>query len=93
MQSYSHTLDAECSFYFCKYLTFVCLCPQLAQKEEFEQQLKDLEEVCMPIVTPLYQGADGAENMPGGMPGGGFPDAGGDGGGQGGNGFIIEEVD
>ena len=51
---------------------------QLAEKEEFDHQLKDLEKVCMPIITKLYQGAGG---MPeGGMPGG-FPGAGGTGGG------------
>jgi len=66
---------------------------QLAEKEEFDHQLKDLEKVCMPIVTKLYQGAGG---MPeGGMPGG-FPGAGGAGahsGGGGGSGPTIEEVD
>jgi L1 cell adhesion molecule like protein len=65
---------------------------QLAEKEEFDHQLKDLEKLCMPIVTKLYQGAGG---MPeGGMPGG-FPGAGGAGGshGGGGSGPTIEEVD
>jgi len=63
---------------------------QLADKEEFEHQLKDLEKICMPIVTKLYQGAGG---MPeGGMPGGGFPGAGGAGP-KGGSGPTIEEVD
>ena len=66
---------------------------QLAEKEEFEHQQKDLEKVCMPIVTKLYQGA-GEGGMPGGMPGG-FPGAGGAGGaGTGGSGGpTIEEVD
>ena len=65
---------------------------QLAEKDEFDHQLKDLEKVCMPIVTKLYQGAGGG--MPeGGMPGG-FPGAGGAGGaGKGGSGPTIEEVD
>jgi len=64
---------------------------QLADKEEFDHQLKDLEKICMPIVTKLYQGAGG---MPeGGMPGGGqFPGAGGAGP-KGGSGPTIEEVD
>jgi L1 cell adhesion molecule like protein len=64
---------------------------QLAEKEEFDHQLKDLEKICMPIVTKLYQGAGG---MPeGGMPGG-FPGAGGAGGSTGGgSGPTIEEVD
>jgi len=38
---------------------------QTAEKEEFEHQLKDVEAVCSPIITKLYQGAGGA---PGGMP-------------------------
>jgi len=67
---------------------------QLAEKDEFDHQLKDLEKVCMPIVTKLYQGAGGG--MPeGGMPGG-FPGAGGAGAGgasKGGSGPTIEEVD
>jgi len=64
---------------------------QLADKEEFDHQLKDLEKLCMPIVTKLYQGAGG---MPeGGMPGGAnFPGAGGAGP-KGGSGPTIEEVD
>lgn len=69
---------------------------QLADKEEFEHQQKDLEKVCMPIVTKLYQGA-GEGGMPGGMPGG-FPGAGGAGGAGGASsggsgGPTIEEVD
>jgi len=66
---------------------------QLAEKEEFEHQQKDLEKVCMPIVTKLYQGA-GEGGMPGGMPGG-FPGAGGAGGAStgGSGGPTIEEVD
>jgi heat shock protein 1/8 len=65
---------------------------QLAEKDEFDHQLKDLEKICMPIVTKLYQGAGGG--MPeGGMPGG-FPGAGGAGGAsKGGSGPTIEEVD
>jgi len=66
---------------------------QTAEKEEFEHQQKDIEKICMPIITKLYQGAGGAGGMPGGMPGG-FPGAGGAGG-AGGNagGPTIEEVD
>jgi L1 cell adhesion molecule like protein len=67
---------------------------QLAEKDEFEHKQKELEKVCMPIVTKLYQGAGGP---PGGMPGG-FPGAGGAGGagagtGGGSKGPTIEEVD
>ncbi|XP_051171488.1 heat shock 70 kDa protein cognate 4-like [Leptopilina boulardi] len=39
---------------------------QLAEKEEFGHQQKELEAVCNPIVTKLYQGAGG---VPGGAPG------------------------
>jgi L1 cell adhesion molecule like protein len=76
---------------------------QLAEKEEFEAQQKELESVCNPIVTKLYQGAGGVPGgMPGGMPGGfpgGFPGAGGTAPGAGGAGAgagpgpTIEEVD
>ncbi|XP_067014227.1 heat shock 70 kDa protein cognate 4 isoform X1 [Anabrus simplex] len=71
---------------------------QLAEKEEFEEKQKELESLCNPIITKLYQGAGG---MPGGMPGGfpgGFPGAGGAAPGPGGAagagaGPTIEEVD
>lgn len=65
---------------------------QLAEKEEFEHRQKELEKICMPIVTKLYQGAGGP---PGGFPGAGeFPGAGGAGAAPGGSkGPTIEEVD
>nr|ACG60422.1 heat shock protein 70-1 [Tetranychus cinnabarinus] len=70
---------------------------QLAEKEEFEHKQKELQDVCNPIVTKMYQGAGGA---PGGMPdfasAGGAPGAGGAGAGAGagaGSGPTIEEVD
>jgi len=75
---------------------------QMAEKDEFEDKQKELEKVCMPIVTKLYQSAGGAGGMPnmpgGGMPGGmpgGFPGAGGSdaGAASGGAGPTIEEVD
>jgi len=64
---------------------------QLAEKEEFDDKQKELEGICNPIITKLYQSAGGAP--PGGMPGG-FPGAGGaaPGGGSTG-GPTIEEVD
>lgn len=66
---------------------------QLAEKEEYEHKQKELENLCNPIITKLYQGAGGA---PGGMPGG-FPGAGGAAPGAapgaGGAGPTIEEVD
>ncbi|MFT7818613.1 heat shock cognate 71 kDa protein [Arapaima gigas] len=57
---------------------------QTAEKEEYEHQQQELEKVCNPIITKLYQSAGG---MPGGMPGS-FPGAGG-----GSSGPTIEEVD
>nr|AAB97092.1 heat shock cognate 70.I [Xenopus laevis] len=63
---------------------------QTAEKEEFEHQQKELEKVCNPIITKLYQSAGG---MPGGggMPG--FPGAGGAPTGGASSGPTIEEVD
>jgi len=71
---------------------------QLADKEEFEHKQKEMEGICNPIITKLYQSAGGA---PGGFPGGagGFPGAPGAGGagsppsGGTGGGPTIEEVD
>jgi len=69
---------------------------QLGEKEEYEHKQKELEGVCNPIVTKLYQSAGG--NMPGGFPGG-APGAGGaapggpTGGSGGASGPTIEEVD
>jgi L1 cell adhesion molecule like protein len=66
---------------------------QLAEKEEFEHKMKELEGICNPIITKMYQAAGGA---PGGMPGG-MPDMGGMRGGapegSAGPGPKIEEVD
>ena len=72
------------------------MCLQLAEKEEYDHKQKDLEKVCMPIVTKLYQGAGGAPPGAGGFPGGDFTGAGGahPGAGHGGaGGPTIEEVD
>jgi heat shock protein 1/8 len=67
---------------------------QLAEKEEFEHKLKEIEKLCSPVMTKLYGGAGGPGGMPGGMPGG-FPGgAGGAPPGAGGSaGPTIEEVD
>jgi len=67
---------------------------QLAEVEEFQDKQKEVEGVCNPIITKLYQGAGG--------PPGGMPDMGGMGGAPGGAdapssgggaGPTIEEVD
>merc|ERR1719206_69272 len=62
---------------------------QMAEKEEYEDKQKEVEQVCNPIIQNLYQGAGGG--APGGMPGGGMP-GGGMPGGPGGSGPTIEEV-
>merc|ERR1739849_39514 len=68
---------------------------QLAEVEEFQDKQKEVEGVCNPIITKLYQSAGGAGGMPdmGGMPGGmpgagGAPPSGGSG-----SGPTTEEVD
>jgi len=69
---------------------------QTADKDEYADKQKDVEGVCNPIITKLYQQAGGA---PGGMPGEGMPGAGGPqpgpagAGGASGQGPTIEEVD
>ena len=72
---------------------------QLAEVEEVQEKQKEVEAVCNPIITKLYESAGGAPGggMPdmGGMPGG-MPGAGGAGGassGGSGSGPTIEEVD
>lgn len=64
---------------------------QQAEKEEYDDHQKELEKVCNPIITKLYQaGGMPAGGMPGGMPGaGGAPGAGA----GTGPGPHIEEVD
>jgi len=81
---------------------------QLAEVEEFEHQQKELEKVCTPIITKMYQkagGGAGGGGFPGagGFPGGGFPGSGDHGSGSGGagsggapprsSGPTVEEVD
>merc|ERR1712128_185309 len=48
---------------------------QLAEVEEFNDEQKEVEGVCNPIITKLYQGAGGMPDMSG--MGGGMPGAGG----------------
>uniref|UniRef100_A0A2K5MA34 Heat shock protein family A (Hsp70) member 8 n=1 Tax=Cercocebus atys TaxID=9531 RepID=A0A2K5MA34_CERAT len=62
---------------------------QAAEKEESEHQQKELEKICNPINTKLYQSAGG---MPGGMPGG-FPGGGASHSGGASSGSTLEEVD
>merc|ERR1719195_1727732 len=66
---------------------------QEAEKSEYDSKQKELESICNPIITKLYQAGGGA---PGGMPGGGmpggFPGAAPQGEG-GSSGPTIEEVD
>jgi len=68
---------------------------QLAEKEEFDDKQKEVEKICNPIITKLYQAAGGAANMPNFDPASaGAPGAGGaapSGGGSAGP--TIEEVD
>merc|ERR1712203_1014058 len=63
---------------------------QTAEKDEFQHQKKELEKVCTPIITKMYQGAGGG--MPGGMPDMSGA-AGGDSTGASAGGPTIEEVD
>jgi L1 cell adhesion molecule like protein len=61
-----------------------------AEKEEFEKKREELEEICRPIITKLYQAAGGGPGGPGGPGGAGgfdpsmFAGAGGGAGGGGG---------
>merc|ERR1712080_337750 len=74
---------------------------QTAEKDEYDAKKKELEQLCMPIMTKLYQEGGAPGGAPGGMPGGmpgGFPGAGGAGAGGAGAGAssggpTIEEVD
>nr|AYN74411.1 heat shock protein [Acipenser oxyrinchus oxyrinchus] len=61
---------------------------QMAEKEEYEHQLKELEKVCNPIISKLYQGG-----VPGGMPGGSCGSQAQAGSGSASQGPTIEEVD
>jgi L1 cell adhesion molecule like protein len=66
---------------------------QEATKEEYESRQKELEAICNPIITKMYQAGGGAPDM-GGM--GGMPGMGGMGGGHdagASSGPKVEEVD
>jgi len=65
---------------------------QMAEIDEFEDKLKELEGLCNPIISKMYQGAGGGAPGGGGMPDFGGADAGAAGPGAG-PGPKIEEVD
>jgi len=60
---------------------------QLAEKEEFADKQKELEVICNPIITKLYQSGAPPEGFPGAGAAGSNPGTGG------GAGPTIEEVD
>ncbi|CAF1665321.1 unnamed protein product [Adineta ricciae] len=61
---------------------------QLAEKDEFDHKLKEVEKICSPVMAKLYGGDAGAAGGAGaGMPGHGGAKSGG------GKGPTIEEVD
>lgn len=67
-----------------------------ASKEDYDAKQKELEKVCNPIITKLYQSAGGAGDaggMPGGMPAGGFSAGAAQPGSGESTGPTIEEVD
>merc|ERR1712238_107679 len=67
---------------------------QTAEEDEYKDKQKEVEGICNPIITKLYQAAGGAPGgMPGGMPpgAGGMPGAGPPPGA--GSGPTVEEVD
>jgi len=59
---------------------------QMAEVEEFEHQQKELEKVCTPIITKMYQSAQAESGGAGGMPGDSH-------GAAGRSGPTVEEVD
>ena len=61
---------------------------QEVDKSDYEDKRKELEGLCMPIMTKLYSGGGGGMGMPGGMPD--FTQAANDGGDDG---PQIDEVD
>jgi len=58
---------------------------QLAERQEFEHKQQELERICSPIITRLYQGSGMAPPPP--------PTGGSNSGATGGSGPTIEEVD
>ncbi|KDP41952.1 hypothetical protein JCGZ_26970 [Jatropha curcas] len=66
---------------------------QLAEVDEFEDKLKELEGLCNPIISKMYQGGGGDVPMGGGQPGSGYGKGSTGGSGSSGSGPKIEEVD
>ncbi|CAA0806478.1 Heat shock 70 kDa protein 5 [Striga hermonthica] len=64
---------------------------QLAEVDELEDKLKEMEGICNPIISKMYQGGGGG--MDEDVRGGGSGSGSGSGGGGGGTGPKIEEVD
>lgn len=69
---------------------------QLAEVDELEDKQKEIEQICSPIISKMYQ-QDGGAGAAGGMPdmggAGGMPDMGGASGAGGAGGPTVEEVD
>ena len=68
---------------------------EMAEKEEYDAKMKELEGICNPIIAKMYQAEGGMPPGAGGMPGG-MPDMGGAAAGadaSAGSGPKIEEVD
>merc|ERR1712198_242743 len=57
---------------------------QTAEKDEYEDKQKEVESICNPIISKMYQGGGGSQGGAGGAP---------QGGGSSGQGPTIEEVD
>merc|ERR1711872_46969 len=57
---------------------------QTAEKDEYEDKQKEVESICNPIISKMYQGGGGPQGGAGGAP---------QGGGSSGQGPTIEEVD
>jgi len=66
---------------------------QTAEKDEFDDKKKEIESVCAPIISKLYQGAEGGAPNMGGAGMGDMGGSGMGGGASGGSGPTVEEVD
>jgi len=65
---------------------------QAAEKDEFDEKKKEVEQVCAPIISKLYAAAGGDPGSMPGAAGGPVPDMGGNAAGAG-SGPTVEEVD